>query len=208
MIIALEGMDCTGKTTQSELLVERLTKAGFKAHVMSFPRKETDIGKVIYKRFFDLGIASRSKKVDRYALELLLEADRYEAQQKIGELLEMYQVLVLDRYVLSGLVYAMASGVDLEWRLGLRRFLTYEPDLTIVLDMPAEEGMKRRPLGRDGYEADLAFQNRVRSTYLAMAKMHEYPVIHACGTVPEVHAEIWKHVSVELFSKGKVLKSA
>ena len=87
MIIALEGMDCTGKTTQSELLVERLTKAGFKAHAMSFPRKETDIGKAIYKRFFDLGIASRSKKVDRYALELLLEADRYEAQQKIGEFL-------------------------------------------------------------------------------------------------------------------------
>lgn len=195
MIIALEGMDCVGKTTQAQLLVERLKSMGYRSALLSFPRKGTDIGDAIYKRLFQLPCAGDERAALKYTLELLFEADRYDAEPQIRQMLKDCDFLVFDRFSLSGAVYAEAIGVDAGWRRALSRFRSIEPDVTVVLDMPVKEGTKRRPTGRDRYEMNLMLQEHIRWLYLKAAEENGYPVVDACGKIIEVHERIWQAIA-------------
>lgn len=198
-IIAFEGIDGTGKSTQALKLVEVLNEQGIKTAFLAFPQKDKPIGKLIYEYLYAMGSGER---VDPYMMELLLEADRQEAQKDLARLCSDYEVVVIDRYLLSGLAYAAANGVSMIWKRELQRHLLV-PELNILLSMDPEEVRDRMKRKLDGYEANLEFQRKVHEAYMDLAQnprtgYGKVVLINAKGTPEEVHQDVLRVVMAYL----------
>ncbi|RLI33277.1 dTMP kinase, partial [Candidatus Bathyarchaeota archaeon] len=151
-LIAFEGLDGSGKTTQALLLVEALKARGFKAYYTCEPT---------YWRVGDLLRLhiSRLKRRSPVYEALLFAADRYEhVAREIRPKLRRGYIVVSDRYLHSSLAYQGASGLSLQWIRKIN-FFAPKPDLVILLDLPAEKALERKLRGRKprGFE-NLAFQ--------------------------------------------------
>jgi dTMP kinase len=110
----------------------------------------------------------------------LFNAARYDhIRTRIAPALERGAWVLCDRFADSSRVYqSVAGGVDMDLALGLERLVVgaTRPDLTLILDLPAAEGLARaaarRGHGRgDRFEAEaLAVHERIRQGYLAIAR--------------------------------------
>jgi dTMP kinase len=133
---------------------------------------------------------------------LLITASRVQHVNKIIKpALEMGQTVLCDRFVDSTLAYqGAAGGVPEEVILALHRGATDDlwPDLTIILDIDPEEGL-RRASGQDGgvrgtrfKRKDLAFHQRVREGFLRQAERHpaRYRVFDASGDPDAVYRDV------------------
>jgi dTMP kinase len=208
-LIAVEGVDGAGKTTQVRLLAEALSTVD----VVSFPRYDTFFGSRIRALLDGMeGASGRARPqagrgeasaarvtaetVDPRSMALWYALDR--AQWARDRKAREDGHVILNRYVLSNAVYQSArSGEDLfDWilqlefeELGLPR-----PDVTVVLDVPPEVS-RTRVVHRDGegdvYERSQALQARVRDGYLsAAARLPSVVVVPAAGPPAEVHAAV------------------
>ena len=95
LLIAFEGLDQSGKQTQTERLRDRLIDTGRQAQVLSFPAYETPIGAEIRRAL----AGARDWAAD--VMQLLYIANRYEARPLIERELTRGTILVCDRYVAS-----------------------------------------------------------------------------------------------------------
>lgn len=180
MIISFEGIDQSGKATQAELLRRHFESSGVPVKKVSFPRYTETCGELIasYLRG-DLELSPVSA-------QLLYELDRYMAQDE----LRYNGVTILDRYQLSGLVYAAAHGLPLQWCLTLQEFQVHA-DITFLLDISPEVSFQRKLDGRDRYEQDIDFLTEVRKIYLSIAQ--GWPgivIIDASRSIEEIAEEI------------------
>jgi dTMP kinase len=162
LLIAFEGLDQSGKQTQAEALRDLVVAAGRTCRLLSFPDYETAIGAEIACGLH----GERDYAPD--VMQLLYVANRYERRRDVERGLAAGDVLVCDRYVASSVAYGEAQGVDRGWLADIQRFLP-APHLTILLDIPPEEAVRRKAAGRDRYERDLALLSRVRQSYLRQA---------------------------------------
>jgi dTMP kinase len=158
LLIAFEGCDRSGKSTQSRLLCDNLTQRGYSSELRRFPRRESIIGDLIDKYLkLDLSICDE-------AIHLLFSANRWENIDEINQLLSKGTIVILDRYISSGRVFSIAKGLDREWciypDLGLPT-----PTITILLDLDPENASKRGEYGEERHDTQ-DFQIRVRSIYL------------------------------------------
>lgn len=103
-LLVFEGLDRSGKSTQSKLLVESLKKAGKQAELMVFPDRSTPIGKVISEY-----LSNKSYELNDQALHLLFTANRFENMHKMKKLLSEGVSVVVDRYSFSGIVFSSAK---------------------------------------------------------------------------------------------------
>ncbi len=128
IFIVFEGIDGSGKTTQSKLLSEKIHG--------KYTYEPTDgyIGKYIRKIL-------NGKKCEKETLALLFAADRVEHVADIEQNLKKSNV-ICDRYVYSSIVYQSIQGIDLEFIVNINRFAK-KPDLMIFLDVDIEESFKR-----------------------------------------------------------------
>ena len=184
--IVIEGIDQSGKKTQSILLRNRLKKKGYKVGYISFPKYNTSIGKLVKKCLHD----------DSFSLEMshiLLSANRWESEKEIRYKLENMDFVVCNRYCDSNIAYGLANGLKKEWLenldLGLPR-----PDLTILIDIPITESVFRKSENRDRYEKDRKFLNNVKSRYKKLATMNKWSRIKGNRSKEEVSKEIWNLV--------------
>ncbi|MEM2914715.1 MAG: dTMP kinase [Candidatus Bathyarchaeia archaeon] len=130
--ICIEGLDKSGKTTQSVLLVEALRKNGFDAAYTTEP-SSGEIGK-----FIRTYVLRRKQRIPVAVEALLFAADRIEhIENEIKPMLRENKIVVSDRYLYSSLAYQGAVGLDLDWLLEINR-LAPTPDLAIYLDVPLE----------------------------------------------------------------------
>lgn len=137
-LILIEGLDRTGKTTQSELLLSKLKP---NAKLMKFPNRDTPIGQLINKY-----LTEPDYELPDQTIHLLFCANRWECMNDIIKLLNDGTNVILDRYVLSGVAYSAAKktpGMDLNWCLQPDKGLL-KPDLTIFL-------VNNDHAGRDGF---------------------------------------------------------
>ncbi|KAI9190563.1 thymidylate kinase-like protein [Polychytrium aggregatum] len=161
-LIAIEGCDRSGKSTQAALLVQRLRDAGVPTELVKFPDRTTVIGKIIDRHL------KGDAELDDHSIHLLFSANRWgfkawmERQQRAGV------TLVLDRYVHSGLAYSMARGLDVEWCRATDIGLPH-PDLVIYLDAPPTVAAGRSGYGAELYE-NVELQQRV---YNAFAELQD-----------------------------------
>ncbi|NSL76067.1 MAG: dTMP kinase [Thaumarchaeota archaeon] len=181
--IVIEGIDQSGKKTQSILLRNRLKKKGYKVGYISFPKYNTSIGKLVKKCLHD----------DSFSLEMshiLLSANRWESEKEIRYKLENMDFVVCNRYCDSNIAYGLANGLKKEWLENLDLGLP-KSDLTILIDIPIIESVLRKSENRDRYEKDRKFLNNVKSRYKKLATMNKWSRIKGNKSKEEVSKEIW-----------------
>jgi dTMP kinase len=172
MFITLEGPEGSGKTSQVPHLVEFLRERGY----VVFPTREpggTSIGEQIRAVIHDLKNVEMHPRTET----LLYQAARAQiVEQAIRPRLAAGEIVLSDRYADSTIAYqGYGHQQDLEQVRGLIRYATggLVPDLTILLDLDVEVGLKRKTHQDewnrlDAYTVD--FHRRVRMGYLEMVK--------------------------------------
>jgi dTMP kinase len=203
VLIAFEGGEGAGKSTQVRRLQEWLTNEGLVARA-TFEPGATPSGAGIRAIVLDrahTGIASRSEA-------LLYAADRAQhVHDVLRPALDAGEVVITDRFVDSSLAYQGAGRtIPLDDVRMLSRWATegLQPDLTVLLDLPPDVGLARAR-GRavaDRLESEsLDFHQRVRQTFrtLAEADPDRYLVVDAQQTPDEIAAVIRVRVA-ELLS--------
>ncbi|SCW00770.1 LAFE_0C11606g1_1 [Lachancea fermentati] len=157
-LILIEGLDRTGKSTQTEKLVELLKP---NAELIKFPDRSTQIGGLINQYLTDSSFILPDQ-----AIHLLFSANRWEVAEKLKLKLLAGTHVVLDRYVYSGVAYSAAKhteGMDLEWCLQPDKGLL-KPDLTIFFVNESKDTTSRDGFGDERYETS-AFQDQVREKF-------------------------------------------
>jgi dTMP kinase len=190
-VIAFEGLDQSGKQTQSERLAAVLRAAGTRVEFLTFPEYTTAIGTEI----------GRALKGERdYAadtLQLLYIANRYEFRPRLLEWLAAGAVVICDRYRASSVAYGEAQGLDPAWLVDVQRYLP-APTLTLVLDIPPEVSLQRKHAARDKFERDLPLLARVRASYQRQAQAPDWQLIDGQQGVDEVAADVMRAVRSRL----------
>ncbi len=200
--ITFEGGEGAGKTTQVDLLAAALEKAGHKTLATREPG-----GSPAAEQIRDL-LFSEQAKWDALTECLLLSAARRDhLVTQIWPALVTGQWVLADRFADSTLAYqGYGKGLDRAWLNLLYQKVAgdFMPDLTILLDLPAEIGLKRtdmRGKGNNRYEAmDIAFHKRLREGFLSIAKAapERVVVIDGTATVAAIHADVQAHVAEKL----------
>ena len=169
--ITVEGGDGAGKTTLVRSLAKCLTQSGRRVRV-TFEPGGTELGtrlrSLVLDPELDLG--------DWDETWLFLAARASHVQEVLGPALAAGELVFSDRYSDSTLAYqGYGRGLDLERlrRLNAEATQGLRPDLTLLLDVPAEVGLARtraRASGADRIgDADLAFHRRVNDGFRALA---------------------------------------
>lgn len=161
MLIVIEGIDGSGKTTISKALAARI-----EARWMEFPDRSTVTGRAIdlwLRRELGLGGTATDRHFSAVVLQALFAVNRYEKFRELSAALCSTH-LVSSRYVPSGVVYGELGGADRRWLEQIHCMLP-EPDLSILLDVAPHVGLKRKAGGAEIFET-LPQQERVRQLYL------------------------------------------
>jgi len=183
-LIALCGLDGSGKTTQSKLLLSWLTKKRIKASYTVEPTNEF-IGRLIRKE-----ILRASRKMPPECEGLIFAADRaYHIYEQVVPQLKKGLYLVSDRYVYSSIAYQGARGADIEWLWKINEF-TVAPDLAIFIDVDTDSGIKRKGEKLDNFEKIINLQKEVREIFLDLTKEDKLIKVDGNRDKHEVHKAI------------------
>jgi len=188
LLVAFEGLDQSGKQTQAELLLDRLTSQGRGVQLLSFPDYQTVIGA-------EIGRALRGEReYTADVMQLLYVANRYEFKADILRDKERGTIVVCDRYLASSVAYGEAHGLDGRWLTEIQKYLP-QPDITFLLDIAPEVSARRKTADRDKYERDLSLLARVRDSYLQQATQPGWVRLDASRTPERIAEDVWTAVS-------------
>ena len=190
-LIAFEGVEGAGKSTQVELLRQALEKAGRRVVTTREPGG-TPVGEQVRSILLD-----PASTLDARTEALLFAAARAQlVAQVIRPALERAEIVLCDRYLDSSLAYqGAARGLGLEPVAAINGFATEGllPDLVVLLRVDPAEGLARQRGGRDRIERqDLEFHQRVAQGFLdlAAADPERFVVIDGAAPVDRVAAEV------------------
>ncbi len=201
MFITFEGIEGSGKTSQIHSIQTYLSEKGHDVIATREPGS-SEIGRQIRSILLD----SKNKGLDSLAELLLYMADRAQhLSETIKPALSAGKIILCDRYFDATLAYqGYARGLDIGLiaKLHQMAFSDVRPDLTLLLDLPAEEGLARawqqiengQRTGRETRfeEEALAFHSKVRSGYLTLAanEPQRFTIINATASIRQVQLEI------------------
>ncbi len=194
MFITLEGPEGSGKTSHIPQLVEYLREQGYTVFSTREPGG-TSIGEQIREVIHDL----KNEEMHPRTETLLYQAARAQiVEQVIKPRLQAGEVVISDRYYDSTIAYqGYGHQQDLEQVRALVRYATggLTPDLTILLDVEVEEGLRRKKKDNEWNRLDaytVEFHRRVRAGYLEMAQQEpqRWVVIDAGKAWDEVQKEL------------------
>jgi dTMP kinase len=187
-IITLEGIDQSGKRTQTRLLASQLRKRGAKVSTVSFPIYKSPSGREIH-RFLE-----GRRKYPPEALHMLYSLNRWENKEVITQLIEDTDFVIADRYYPSNLAYGVSRGLGLDWLQALDRGLPTAA-LVIVLDVPVPASFARKSRGRDVHERNGRLLLEVRRSYRTLAERLDWRIVDATRPIEDVREAIWRIVS-------------
>ena len=184
-LIVVEGIDKSGKSTQGKMLVDFLNSKGHESVFCSEPTYENPVGLLI-RDWLNGKVEIESGET----VTMLYTADRYEdLKTRALPALESGKNVVMDRYVLSTIVYqSVLYGVPVEWIKELNKFAK-NPDLTIFIDIPAEESIKRAGKSADRHEK-LEKMQKVREGYLNFKGEKDFFVVDGNRPVDSVFEDV------------------
>ena len=193
--IVFEGGDGSGKSTQARSLLRRLRNRGIKVLRTREPGG-TPLGQSLRR------LLKSGEPMAPISELMLFEAARAQlVQQVIRPFLDQGGVVIADRFTSSTVAYqGYGRGLDRELIERLNREATggLEPDLTVLLDLPAEAALRRKEnQAVDTFEAaPPEFHQRVRKGYLAQAARtrHRWLVLDATEPKRELSKQIWAKV--------------
>ena len=193
-IITITGTDCSGKETQTKKLMENLEKEGYKVTYVSFPDYNSPTGKIIagpcLSKFGESYFEEGFSNVDPKIASLYYAADRRYMKNKIENLLEEYDFVIIDRYVESNMAHQGGKIPKKEKRLEFYKWeetLEYDllelpkPDMTVFLYMPykhAMELLEKREEKKDSVEMDENYLRNAEATYLELVNIYNFELIN------------------------------
>ncbi len=198
--ITFEGIEGCGKTTQLQLLARRLTDAGHRLTVTREPG-----GCPIADQIRNILLDADNRAMRPFTELLLYAAARAQhVSEVIAPALDAGGVVLCDRFADATMAYqGSGRGLDPEVISQLNRLATgsIRPDLTLLLDCPAETGLKRaisrinRTEGprEERFELEsIRFHQRIRDGYLELARQEpdRFVIIDATGGIEEMEADI------------------
>ena len=191
--ITLEGADGSGKSTKARMLAEALEAVGREVVCLREPG-----GTVISEKVRSILLDPENTGMSPTCELLLYEASRAQlVEEVIVPALERGAVVVCDRFYDSTYAYqscARGIDVDLVTTANALGSCGLVPDRTIVFDLSTEESYERATRhGTDRMEAEgIAFQERVRQGYLALAEAEpeRVRVVHGSGEKREVYSRM------------------
>ena len=202
MFITLEGPEGSGKTSHVPYLVEYFREQGY----VVFPTREpggTSIGEQIREVIHDLKNVEMHPRTET----LLYQAARAQiVEQVIQPRLKAGEIVLSDRYADSTIAYqGYGHQQDLEQVRALVRYATggLTPDLTILLDVDVEVGLKRKQKADEWNRLDaytVEFHRRVRTGYLEMVRQEpvRWRVVDAGREWKSVQEELRRVISSRL----------
>jgi dTMP kinase len=211
MFITIEGPDGSGKSMQIPPLAEFIRKQGYEVLTTREPGG-TSIGDQIRQVIMRLGNTSMDPRTE---ILLFCAARAQIVSEVLRPNLEKGVIVISDRYADSTLAY-QGYGHNLDLNV-LRMILTFatgglKPDLTLLLDIDADEGLRRRQTGGgewnrlDAY--DLPFHRRVREGYHELVRLEPDRWVIVDGKQPpeKVQSDLQKVVlqRIEKFSQIKL----
>jgi dTMP kinase len=202
MFITFEGPDGSGKTTQLRSLADFLCQHNYQVLTTREPGG-TAISEQIRSILFDL---KNTQMVPRTEILLFLASRAQLVEQVIRPYLVGGGVVLCDRYADSTLAYqGYGHQVNLDQLKVLIDFATggLKPDLTLLLDLEAREGLRRREQGGDWNRLDAyaqAFHQRVRLGFLELARQEpqRWVTIDAGQPADQVQKVIQREVARRL----------
>jgi dTMP kinase len=212
-LITFEGPDGSGKSTQIRLLADALTAHGAQVVVTREPGG-TRIGNAIRALLHDRAHTEMSPRAEA----LLYNAARAQLiDEVIGPALASGQVVLCDRYADSTLAYqGFGYGRDVGWLRRLIDFATggLQPQLTVLLDIDPEEGLRRKQ-GDATTEWNrmedkaAAFHRAVYHGYhqLAAQEPARWLLVDATQPVATIHAIIWQAVQTRVLTPTYPMKT-
>jgi dTMP kinase len=203
--ITFEGPEGSGKSTQSHRLMTRLNLDGL---LTTREPGGTELGEQIRATL----LSARRLLVNPWSEALLFTAARAQhVEELIRPRLAAGQVVICDRFSDSTIAYqGYGRGLDRALLARLQEVVTLgaRPDLTFLLDLPVEEGLRRIPLqARDRLDSETrAFHRRVRDGYLHMAaeEPQRWITIDASRHPDEVADQVLEVAVQRLRSAGKL----
>jgi dTMP kinase len=223
-MLAIEGIDGSGKGTQAALLADAARAAGYSVASFSFPRYDGNPFSVAIGDYLN-GELGGLDEVHPQLAALLYACDRLHARPELVAALADVDLVVCDRYVASNLAHqgAKLEGEArervIEWLLQVEygEFALPRPDLVVLFDAPA--ALARELVARKGareyttleadiLESDTEGAGASREVYLALAHRDGWRVVTTAGDdggardVGEIAAEVWAAVEPELRSRA------
>jgi len=216
MLLALEGIDGSGKGTQAAQLAERARADGRSVASFSFPTYDGNPFAEAIAGYLN-GDFGAADEVHPELAALLYAADRFHARGALVEAIAAHDLVVCDRYAASNAAHqgAKLQGDErrrlLDWLDAVEygEFGLPRPDVVILLDTPVQ--LARTLVGRKGargyttleadiHEADAAHTAATREVYLELAARGGWHVVATAGDdgalrdVDEIADEVWEHV--------------
>lgn len=192
LLIVVEGLDRSGKSTQTQLLTEALNSARHQrpTELWKYPNRETELGVIIDKYL------RKKIEMDDHAVHLIFSANRWEFERKMREKLNSGTSLVVDRYAYSGVAYTAAKpGMDFEWCKQCDAGLI-KPDLLVFMDTKLVDVEKREGFGEERYE-NVDFQSKVYVNFKRLLDLNDNSnqlVLNAKDTIENIHETILNRV--------------
>lgn len=216
-IIVIEGVNDSGKETQSKLLAKTLKEEGYKVVEFSFPMYKSPTGK-IFKNcvlgkdgngYFEEGY----ENLDPYVVCLYTAADRKYHKEKIEKYLKNDYIVILNRYTSSNMAHQGSRYSDSEERFYMYQWidkLEYwllklpKPDCTILLKVPAKylNQLSEKQVTFN-FQEDIFDQDSVLKAYIELSELYNWDSIDCVSnnkmkSVEEIHEEIMKIVRINL----------
>jgi dTMP kinase len=213
--LVIDGPDGAGKSTQVRLLADWLRAEGVSVEVARDPGG-TPIGERIRAILLDRLHAEMAVPCE---LMLYMASRAQLAAEVLRPALARGACVLCDRYISSTVAYQGAGGADTEHirQVGLIAVGGLWPDLTILLDLPAQKGLARLAPGRDRVESkDFAYHSSVREIFLQQARQDRggWAVVDAADAVEVVQSRLrailqeWKFRGVDSPRKRAIARSA
>lgn len=149
-LIVIDGLDGSGKATQTKLLLHRLVKEGYKTAVTDFPQYYTSFfGKMVGR--YLAGEFGTIKQVSPYLASILFAADRWQARDKMEKWLTEGRIIISNRYVSANQIHQAGKirgrkekDKFLAWlqKMEFQVFGIPKPNLIIFLNVPVRIGQR------------------------------------------------------------------
>lgn len=213
MLIVIDGIDGSGKSTQTKILVKRLKSAKHPVETLNFPQYHQFFGRMV-KKFLN-GEFGQIAQVDPHLASILYALDRWQARNKINHWLKENKIVILNRYATSNLIHQTIK-IDGKKR---RQFIDWlnkmeyeilslpKPDLVLYLYLPYKLSyalITKRGNKKDIHEADLNHLNVAAAQGLKLAQTEKKWILVRCNrgnkilTKEEIAEKTWKIIKSKI----------
>jgi dTMP kinase len=216
-LVVIEGLDGSGKSTQTDILISNFKNAGIDIKKIKLPDYENKSSTLV-KMYLAGDFGDDPCDVNAYAASSFYAVDRFASYSKWKNSYKEGTVIIADRYTTSNAYHQMVKLPQKEWDEYLCWLEDFEykkigipkPELVIYLDMPvdiSQELMTGRYDGnevkKDVHESNISYLQSCRQAALYAAKMLGWKVIKCAKdgkplSIDEISKAIWEYAKTEV----------